>query len=142
MYDYIVETVVYIKAQDTALKYLGYKMRTEKEVRKKLEQSDFRSDVIEKVMEFLLKYNYVNDYEYSMAFIRQCLKINPLGSYGICQKLRSYGVKSSIAEKAIADSEIDEYFYAKKLIDKKTAGKTFNSDADFKNYRIFCKKRL
>ncbi len=141
VYDYIVETVVYIKAQDTALKYLGYKMRTEKEVRKKLEQSDFSNDVIEKVMEFLLKYNYVNDYEYSMAFIRQCLKINPLGSYGICQKLRSYGVKSTTAEKAIADSEIDEYLYAKKLIDKKTSGKIFNSDADLKKLQDFLLRR-
>ncbi len=141
VYDYIVETVVYIKAQDTALKYLSYKMRTEKEVRAKLEQSDFGCDVIDKVMEFLLKYNYVNDYEYSMAFIRQCLKLNPLGAYGICQKLKSYGVKSSTAEKAIADSEIDEYYYAGKLASKKTSAKQFNSAADFKKLQDFLLRR-
>ena len=60
-YNYILNEVIYIKAQDKALNFLGYKMRTEKEMRDKLETYDYSEGVIERVMEFLLKYGYVDD---------------------------------------------------------------------------------
>ena len=82
-YDFIIDSVIYIKAQDEALKYISSKMRTEKEVRKKLVSKEFDEAVLERVIEFLKKYNYLNDYEYSMAFIRQSMRLNPIGKIAI-----------------------------------------------------------
>ena len=136
-YRFILDTIVYIKAQDLALKYLSYKMRTGKEVRDKLEKSDFSEGIIEKVMEFLTKYNYIDDYQYSMAYIRQSLKLNPVGKYAIQQKLRGYGVEQSVIEKALYDSEIDEEKYAREVIGKKTSGKNYNTDSDLRKLQDF-----
>ena len=136
-YRFILDTIVYIKAQDLALKYLSYKMRTGKEVRDKLEKSDFSEGIIEKVMEFLTKYNYIDDYQYSMAYIRQSLKLNPVGKYAIQQKLRGYGVEQSVIEKALYDSEIDEEKYAREVIGKKTSGKNYNTDRDLRKLQDF-----
>lgn len=140
LYNFIIENTIYIKAQDIALKYIGYKMRTENEVRDKLLKSGYNSDVIEKVMDFLIKYNYVNDYEYCMAFIRQCLKLNPLGKYGIKQKLKFYGVSDDIIESAVYDSDIDEEFYAKELLNKKMSKKEF-LESDLKKLQYFLLRR-
>ncbi|MCJ7855493.1 RecX family transcriptional regulator [Lachnospiraceae bacterium NSJ-143] len=140
-YRFILDTIVYIKAQDLALKYLSYKMRTGKEVRDKLEKSDFSEGIIEKVMEFLTKYNYIDDYQYSMAYIRQSLKLNPVGKYAIQQKLRGYGVEQSVIEKALYDSEIDEEKYAREVIGKKTSGKNYNTDSDLRKLQDFLIRR-
>ena len=58
-YNYIINEVVYIKAQDKALNFLSSKMRTEKEMRTKLKSLDYSEEVIERVMEFLFKYSYI-----------------------------------------------------------------------------------
>lgn len=118
-YDYITDTVVYIKAQDTALKFLSHKMRTEKEIRKKLIENEYNENVMERVIEFLLKYNYINDFEYCLAYIRQSQRLKPMGSMAIKQKLRFYGIDDCIIEKAISESEIDETEQAAKILDKK-----------------------
>ena len=118
-YDYIMDTVVYIKAQDTALKFLSYKMRTEKEIRRKLSENEYSESVIEKVITFLLKYGYINDFEYCMSYIRQSQRLRPMGNIAIMQKLRFYGINDGIIEKALGESDIDEVQQAAQLIEKK-----------------------
>ena len=54
--EYIQNSLIYIKAQDTALHYIGYKMRTVKEIRMKLAEKEFSEDVMERVIEVLEKY--------------------------------------------------------------------------------------
>ena len=131
-YNYIKDTVLYIKAQDTALKFLGYKMRTEKEVLRKLNDSGYDSDVTDRVIEFLEKYNYLNDLEYSKAYIRQCSKLNPKGRYAVRCKLRELGVKDGIIDKAFIDEELNETQGAQQLLEKKLKG---NRKISFKEKR-------
>ncbi len=117
--DYIKETVLYLKAQDRALNYLSYKKRTEKEIIKKLEEQEYDEEVIEKVMEFLKKYNYVNDLEYAQSFIRQSQGINPKGRFEIYRKLRELGVGKHIVDEALENEEYDEFEGVEKLLIKK-----------------------
>ncbi len=42
-------------------------MRTEKEMRTKLKSLDYSEEVIERVMEFLFKYSYIDDYKYAQS---------------------------------------------------------------------------
>ena len=46
--EYIQNSLIYIKAQDTALHYIGYKMRTVKEIRIKLEEKEFSIPYVER----------------------------------------------------------------------------------------------
>ena len=99
-YNFIMENIVYIKAQDLALSYISGKMRTEKEVCGKLRLNGFDEDIVKKVLDFLKKYDYVNDYNYCLAFIRQSLKLNPMGYLAIREKLKIDGVEDNNILKA------------------------------------------
>ena len=140
-YNYIINEVVYIKAQDKALNFLGYKMRTEKEMRDKLETYDYSEGVIERVMEFLLKYGYVDDFKYALSYIRQTQRLKPMGRLGIKMKLREYGVDDETIENAILESDIDEVEDAYNLLIKKMRGKEEADEKEKKKYHDFLLRR-
>lgn len=118
-FDYIKDTVLYIKAQNTALKYLGYKMRTEKEIRQKLIEKEYETEIIYRVVDFLKKYSYVDDFKYAESYIKEVQRLKPKGSYAIKQKLREKGVSDLIIEEALAEGGLDEEEDAQRLICKK-----------------------
>ncbi len=140
-YNFIINETVYIKAQSKALDYLGYKMRTEYEIRRKLQEESYNEDVIERVVEFLKKYGYIDDLKYAQSYIRQVLRLKPMGSYGIKMKLREYGVKDIVIEEALFSMEIDEEEYAFELLKKKIGSKEDITDKEKKKYHDFLLRR-
>lgn len=118
-YKYIMDTTVYIKAQDTAIRFLGYKMRTRKEIEKKLMASEYPEDIIERVIAFLEKYDYVNDRIYCKKYIKETLKLRPKGIFLIKQELKAKGVAESIIDEVLGETEIDEQSQAEALLMKK-----------------------
>ena len=118
-------------------------MRTEKEMRTKLKSLDYSEEVIERVMEFLFKYSYIDDYKYAQSYIRQCERLKPMGRYGIKMKLREFGIKDSVIENAILDSEMDEEESAYELLMKKigTKDKDEIGDKEKKKYHDFLLRR-
>lgn len=121
-YKYITDTIIYIKAQNTALKYLGYKMRSEYEVRQKLQEKEFTEQIIERVIEFLIKYKYVDDRKYCTAFIKETLKLKPKGKYAIRLELSQKGINKNIIDEVLCESEIDEAEIIKGIIERKFKG--------------------
>lgn len=119
---YIQETLIYIKAQDTALYYIGYKMRTEKEVRKKLEEKEFSEVIADKVIEFLEKYNYLNDEEYTQKYVKHREKSSPRSAYALKYELKQKGISDKILEKSSIDEQIEEVDGAVYWLNKKTRG--------------------
>ena len=87
-YDFIQNELVYVQAQNVALNYIGYKMRTEIEVRKKLTSKEFSEDVVERVIDFLIKYHYVDDIKYCESYIKQRLRLSPRGKYVLKMELK------------------------------------------------------
>lgn len=128
-YNYITDSLVYIKAQDTALKFLGYKMRTENEVYKKLSEKDYSEDIKSRVMAFLKKYGYVDDKKYCEAYIKECERLKPKGKYLIKYELSQRGVNDKVIYEVFENMDLDEISGAVKLIRKKI--KDF-SNVDFK----------
>lgn len=121
-YRYITETTLYIKAQNTALKFLGYKMRTEKEVLDKLIKEQYSEEIIARVMEFLIKYDYINDREYCRRYIKETLKLRPKGIYMIKSELKAKGIDEDMADEALEEAQIDELGVAEMLLEKKYEG--------------------
>ena len=136
-YNFIMENIVYIKAQDLALSYISGKMRTEKEVCGKLRLNGFDEDIVKKVLDFLKKYDYVNDYNYCLAFIRQSLKLNPMGYFAIRQKLKIAGVEDYNIEKAWNESNVDQLKYAELITDKKLKGKKIADEKEMRKLQDF-----
>ena len=118
-YEYIMDTTLYIKAQDTAVRYLGYKMRTKREVENKLKEYEFPDSIILRVIEFLEKYEYVDDRNYCRKYIKETMKLRPKGIFLIKKELRERGAADNIIEEAISEAEIDEQPLAEALLERK-----------------------
>lgn len=120
--EYIQNSLIYIKAQDTALHYIGYKMRTVKEIRMKLEEKEFSEEVIEKVIAFLEKYGYADDREYCRKYIREKLRMKPKGGLALKIELRQRGISGPIIDEVLAEMELDEEGDAFRWLEKKSRG--------------------
>ncbi len=113
-FDIIQDNLIYIQAQDTALHYLGYKMRTEAELRRKLTEKEFAPQVIEKVMDFLCRYGYCDDKAYAKSFVKERLRLKPKGAYALKMELRQKGISEKkdaarwILKKTRGNLELDE----------------------------------
>ena len=59
----------YLKCKNAALKIIERSYKTEKEVRDKLREKEYTDSQIEKSIEFLKEYNFVNDDSYAKAYI-------------------------------------------------------------------------
>lgn len=119
---FIRKNLIYIQAQDTALRFLGYKMRTVQEIRQKLLEKEFAEDVIAQVLAFLEKYGYVDDRDYCRRYIRERLRLKPKSSYVLGLELLQRGIPSHIIEEVLAETEIDEAGDALRWLEKKSRG--------------------
>ncbi len=131
-YEYILNKLLLKRAKDKALKYLGYKMRSKNQVIKKLQEYEFPSNVIDKVIRVLEKYNYINDEDFAKAFIKDKLNLKGHGVFKISYDLKMLGVDEEIFKKYLYDDEfINEEEKAKDLLLKKLGNKNIE-DLDYK----------
>ncbi len=95
-YDYILNYILFNNAKNIAIKYLSFKARTEYQVTQKLLQDEFSEDVIQNVIVFLKKYNYINDATFCQNFIENKMNIKGYGSLKISFELKKLGIKEHI----------------------------------------------
>jgi len=119
---FIQDNLVYMKAQDTALHYIGYRMRTEKEVRQKLQDKEYLPETIERVIEFSKKYRYINDEEYAKKYVQEKLRLKPEGAFALKMALLQKGIKEEICERVLTEAEMNEAEDALRWLEKKTRG--------------------
>lgn len=134
-YDFIMENIIYIKAQDTAINYISYKMRTEKEVIRKLQEKEYSEDVVERVIQFLKKYQYVDDYKYCCSYIKESIKLKPKGAFLLKKELKERGISIDTIERALEQAELKEVQSAEKWIHKKI--KDFSAIDEKKKNQVF-----
>lgn len=105
-----------------SLKYLLYKMRSEKELRLFLEEKhSATTEEIEEIIAYLYSYSYLDDEKYAFAFITDKLNFSPIGRIKMKYDLLQKGISSEIIT-----IMIDEYYpldkeikIAKALLSKK-----------------------
>ena len=90
-------------AYNLSIKYLSAKMRSIKEVREYLYKYSFDKDIVDEVIELLLKENYLDDSIYAKAFINDKILLSNDGPNKIRNKLKELGIKEDIIEKSILD---------------------------------------
>ena len=109
------------KLKTKVLKYIMYKKRTEKEVRRKFSEED--QDLLEDVIENLKENGYINDKSYVERAVAEFMNLNNLSLKELKYKLQSKGVDSEALEEYmdIHQEELEEYEVnsAKKIILKK-----------------------
>lgn len=127
-YDEILDNVIYEKAKNTAVKFLGYRARSKKELRDKLIK-DYDEDITNKVISMLEKYGYVNDEEYAKAYVRDCLNLKGWGQKRISLELTKRGIDKNIIEKSLPKENTEQLELIEKLLTKRLKG---NTNIDFK----------
>ena len=113
-----------------ALKLLSIRKRSVFEMRNRLKRKEFENDVIDKVIEELFEYKYLNDEEFAEAYINDRINFNPRGSFLIKKELKERGVAENIVDQKIKElfPEEKEMELAKKAAKKKI--ETLNKDLE------------
>jgi regulatory protein len=120
--DQIIEAETKKEAKDAALKFLSYRMRSEKELRDKLKKKEFAQSLIDEVIKDLKRVDLVDDYEFASAFIRDRISNSPRGKILLKQELWKKGIKKEVIEKALKEyfkDEDEELTLAKELLQKR-----------------------
>ncbi len=76
-----------------AVKFINSKLRTEKEIRKKL--ANYSKEAIEYTIERLKKEDYLNDYVYIKAYINDAVNLKMVGPNKIHYELKKLGFKDN-----------------------------------------------
>ena len=122
--DHIVNEVIFEKARDKAFRYIGYKARTKAETVRKLTEEGYPETVIDRVMQLLARYGYIDDEKYAMAYVKERLATKAHGPLRIKQELLEKGIDSATAAKVLTAHPADEGAMARAHLEKKTRGQT------------------
>lgn len=113
-------------AKEKAVRYLVTAKKTEHEVRLKLKKSKFSEEIIDDVVNYLIKINYINDEDYVDAYIRQCMHLLNYSIFEISQKLLQKGIKKYIIEEKV--EKLRNTNYENELTQKLLKGKLKNME--------------
>ncbi len=93
----------YVHAKQKALDYLAHKRRTEREVRRRLQQRDVPTAVVDDVIARLYELEYLDDETYAHDYARNRFSSKKYGPVRIRRELEERGVERHLAEAAVDD---------------------------------------
>jgi regulatory protein len=100
------------KAYNTAIQYLSRRMRSEGEVREHLWKKEIAHLVIQEAIHKLYEYNFLNDEEFALAFVRTQMNTTDKGPGLVKMEMKEKKLSPTIIEKAIKEypiqSQIDK----------------------------------
>lgn len=104
-------------AYSVALKYLGVKMRSIKEVKTYLAKKDVSSSTIDDVISILIREGYLNDSVYASSYVNDRIALSNDGPLKVRKSLEELGVDSdSISNALIVFNDEVELEKIKKLV--------------------------
>lgn len=113
------------KAFNKAIEYLGFRMRSEKEVADMLIKKEYAEAVVAEVILKLRHYKYVNDEEFADAYIRTNWKTGGKGPGVMKRELAQKGIGKEIAENSLLQYSKEDQFeqamiHAEKIVRKES----------------------
>jgi len=102
------------KALDLAVRYLGHRPRSEKEVKDHLHKKQFDEKAILKVIDQLKHYEYINDETFARLFVEHRKRYNPKSKFALGYELKQKGISSQICDTLLTDYA-DSYMAKKAL---------------------------
>jgi regulatory protein len=111
----------YERYYNSALKYLGMRPRSEKEVRDNLTKKKSPPDVIERVIAKLTEQKFLNDEEFTRWWIEQRTRVTPRSMRLIRLELMQKGISKEIIESAISNQQsvVGDKETARRIIEKR-----------------------
>ncbi len=128
----LVDTDLYQTCLNTAMNFLGYRPRSEAEVRQRLYRRGFSNDIVSRVLARLKEQKLVDDSAFAKYWTDNRLAFNPRSKRLIKLELRQKGINTETIDE-IAD-ELDDEESAYKVGLKKARFLTSLSYDEFCNY--------
>jgi len=94
------------RCRDAAIRFLGYRPRSQQEIRQRLKQNGFYEEFIEAVIKDLGKQGLVDDAEFARFWVENRQSFSPRSRYLTELELKQKGVPGEIIEPAV--SSIDD----------------------------------
>lgn len=101
VYREIMSEILIKRARERAMYILKGADKTEKQLRDKLAAGRYPAPVIDSVIEFLKKYDYINDYDYAMNYIRIYSQTQSIRMIKL--KLSGRGIDRDTLEEAVEE---------------------------------------
>lgn len=111
------------QARQCALRYLDKRMRSVREITKKLAEKGFDAATIASTLEFLREYRMIDDHAFARAYVNDQLLRRPLGRQRLALELRRKGITKESATALVHDvvGDDDELANALAAAEKKVA---------------------
>lgn len=126
----------YEGAKDKALRLLSFRSHSEYELKNKLITAGADADTVEKVLEFLREYRFVNDSLYAQKLASDLFNLKKYGKRRIIQELMHRGISRDLCEEACSLLEGDEEETLIPLMRKKLGG-SFDKKSRDRAFRYF-----
>ena len=120
VYERIEEEILLPRAREKALDFLSFQGRTRLQMKQKLKQEGYPENVIEKVMEFLKEYRFVDDVAYAKNYVS--LNSGRKSCRQMKEELRLKGVCQEEIMQVLEEGEVDEEASALALMKKRLKG--------------------
>lgn len=124
------------KAFNRALHFLGFRMRSEHEVKQKLLDAGYGEAVIQEAIVKLRRLGFLNDETFSKALLETQKKTSGQGPRAIQQKLQQKGINKDLQAKILNDYSEDEQLEVAKKMAEKEARKNRKESPQQKEMRI------
>jgi len=98
------------KAYNIAIQYLSKRMRSEKEIRQSLAAKEIDEVIIQEVVLKLFEFNFLNDEEYAVAFVRTLMNTTDKGKEVVKQELWEKGISENLIEQALQEYPYEDEF--------------------------------
>ena len=109
------------KAQSYSLRLLAIRLRTEKEIKNKLEDKSFSKETIENLLSKLKEAKLINDEVFAKLWVESRKNLKNRSNFIIKQELKIKGVSEEIIQKYLyEENEYSDLESAKKLLEKKS----------------------
>jgi len=99
------------RAMQQAMLFLGYRARSEKEIRQNLSKHEIPEAIIEETLERLRKSGFANDKNFANAWVDNRNTFRPRGRRALALELRQKGINDSSIESALEDLDEDALAY-------------------------------
>src|SRR5918997_5227538 len=96
------------RATEAALVFLGYRPRSEKEVRDRLRRGGYEQEAIEHAIARLHEWRYLDDADFARRWVENRTTHRPRGRRLLQQELRHKGIDGEIARDVIDEADLDE----------------------------------
>ncbi len=111
------------KAFNKALHYLGFRMRSEGEVRQKLKEKEFGEAVIDEAVKKLYALSFLDDQQFSEALLRTQIKSGKKGPRAIQQDLQKRGIDKGVQKDVLSNYSEEEQLEVATGLAEKIAAK-------------------